>query len=56
MARWIGVCGLRLAPLAQALKEFILCHSVVHADETPVAPVAPLAPGKGKTKKACVWV
>ena len=52
-AQWIGVCGLRLAPLAQALKEFILSHSVVHADETPVAL---LAPGKGMTKKAYVWV
>ena len=53
MAQWIGVCGLRLAPLADALKEFILGHPVIHADETPVAL---LAPGKGKTKKAYVWV
>ena len=53
MAQWIGVCGLRLAPLAQALKEFILSQRVIHADETPVAL---LAPGKGKTKKAYVWV
>ena len=53
MAQWIGVCGLRLAPLADALKEFILAHRVIHADETPVAL---LAPGKGKTKKAYVWV
>ena len=53
MAQWIGVCGLRLAPLAEALKEFILGHGVIHADETPVSL---LAPGKGKTKKAYVWV
>ena len=53
MAQWIGVCGLRLAPLAEALKEFILSQRVIHADETPVAL---LAPGKGKTKKAYVWV
>ena len=53
MAQWIGVCGLRLKPLADALKEFILGHRVIHADETPVAL---LAPGKGKTKKAYVWV
>jgi transposase len=53
MAQWIGICGHRLAPLAQALKQFILSHPVVHADETPVAL---LAPGRGKTKRAYVWV
>ena len=53
MAQWIGICGVRLAPLADALKDFILSHSVVHADETPVSL---LAPGKGKTKKAYMWV
>src|SRR5438552_2633718 len=53
MAQWIGICGVRLAPLAEALKDFILSHSVIHADETPVSL---LAPGKGKTKRAYVWV
>ena len=53
MAQWIGVCGVRLAPLAAALKAHILAQPVVHADETPVSL---LAPGKGKTKKAYVWV
>jgi hypothetical protein len=53
MAQWIGICGVRLAPLADALKHFILSHGVIHADETPVAL---LAPGRGKTKKAYVWV
>ena len=53
MAQWIGICGLRLAPLVDALKDFILGHSVIHADETPVSL---LAPGKGKTKKAYMWV
>lgn len=53
MAQWIGICGVRLAPLAQALKEFIVGHDVVHADETPVKL---LAPGKGKTSQAYVWV
>jgi transposase len=53
MAQWIGICGARLAPLADALKNFILGHAVVHADETPVSL---LAPGRGKTKKAYVWV
>ena len=53
MAQWIGICGVRLKPLADALQAFILGHCVVHADETPVAL---LAPGRGKTKKAYVWV
>jgi transposase len=53
MAQWIGVCGVRLAPLADALKDFILSHGVIHADETPVKL---LAPGQGKTKRAYVWV
>ena len=50
MAQWIGICGVRLAPLAAALREFVLGHSVVHADETPVQL---LAPGRGKTKRPC---
>jgi len=41
----------RLTPLVEALKEFILSHGVVHADETPVSL---LAPGRGKTKRAYV--
>jgi len=53
MAQWIGICGVRLTPLADALKDFIVGHAVVHADETPVKL---LAPGKGKTSKAYVWV
>jgi transposase len=53
MAQWIGICGVRLTPLAEALREFIVGHDVVHADETPVSM---LAPGKGKTKRAYVWV
>ena len=53
MAQWVGICGVRLTPLADALREFILSHDVVHADETPVSL---LAPGKGKTKRAFVWV
>jgi transposase len=53
MAQWLGICGVRLAPLVEALKEYILSHGVIHVDETPVSL---LAPGKGKTKKAYVWV
>ena len=53
MAQWVGICGVRLEPLAQALRDFILSHAVIHADETPVAV---LSPGKGKTHKAYMWV
>ena len=53
MAQWIGICGVQLTPLAKALKDFILGHGVIHADETPVKL---LAPGKGKTSRAYVWV
>jgi transposase len=52
MAQWIGICGVRLRPLADALKDFILSHGVIHADETPVSL---LAPGKGKAKRAFVF-
>lgn len=53
MAQWAGIVGVRLAPLADALREHILAHSVIHADETPVSL---LAPGKGKTHRAYMWV
>ena len=53
MAQWLGICGVRLMPLVALLKDYILSHGVIHVDETPVSL---LAPGKGKTKKAYVWV
>lgn len=53
MAQWVGICGVRLAPLADALREHVLSHSVIQVDETPVRL---LAPGKGKTAKAYAWV
>src|SRR5580765_8374634 len=52
LAQWIGVCGVRLQPLVDALKAVLLERSVLHADETPVAM---LAPGKGKTHRAYIW-
>ena len=52
MAQWLGICGVRLMPLVAMLKDYILSHGVIHVDETPVAL---LAPGRGKTKKAYVW-
>jgi transposase len=52
LAAWTGVCGLRLQPLVDALKQQVLRCAVVHADETPVAM---LAPGTGKTHRAYLW-
>ena len=44
IAQWLGVCGLRLVPLGEALKDFILGHEVIHVDETPVSLLAPGRP------------
>jgi transposase len=52
LASWVGVCGVRLQPLVDALKHEVLQGAVVHADETPVAT---LAPGTGKTQRAYLW-
>lgn len=52
LASWAGAGGAALAPLYEALGEFVLKAKVLHADETPVAM---LDPGAGKTHKAYVW-
>jgi transposase len=52
LAQWVGICGVRLQPLVDALKEEILSHSVLHADETPVEM---LKPGNKKTHRAYLW-
>jgi transposase len=52
LASWVGVCGVRLQPLVDALKHEVLQGAVVHADETPVAT---LDPGKGKTQRSYLW-
>lgn len=52
LAEWVGTCGVQLQPLVNALKQEVLGHGVLHADETPVAM---LAPGKKKTHKAYLW-
>lgn len=36
LGAWVGACGVRLQPLADALKEAILDHHVLHAEQTPV--------------------
>jgi transposase len=52
LAAWSGCVGAALKPLHEAHKRFVLAAVVLHADETPVAMLAPCA---GKTKRAYVW-
>lgn len=52
LAQWVGSCGVQLQPLVDALKDEMLKHSVLHADETPVQM---LKPGNGKTHRAYLW-
>ena len=52
LAQWVGVCGVQLQPLVDALKHEMLNRCVLHADETPVAI---LKPGNQKTHRAYLW-
>lgn len=52
LAQWVGNCGVQLQPLVDALREAVLTHGIVHADETPVQM---LTPGAKKTHRAYVW-
>ena len=52
LGAWVGSCGVQLQALVDALKDDILSHKVVHADETPVQM---LKPGHGKTHRAYLW-
>ena len=52
LAYWAGICGVQLQPLVNALKTEILCHTVLHAVETPVKM---LKPGNKKTNRAYLW-
>src|SRR3981081_3006503 len=52
LAQWVGACGVRLEPLALALKVALLSREILHADETPV-PV--LKPGLGRPRRAYLW-
>jgi transposase len=52
LAQWVGSCGVQLQPLVDALKNEMLGHSVLHADETPVQM---LKPGNGRTHRAYLW-
>jgi transposase len=37
LAQWVGVCGVQLQPLVDALRQELLRQPVLHADETPVS-------------------
>ena len=52
LADWVGRCGVALQPLVDALRETLVTHPILHADETPVQM---LSPGKKKTHRAYVW-
>ena len=52
LGAWVGMCGVQLQPLVDALKDEILSCAVLHADETPVQM---LKPGAGKTHRAYLW-
>lgn len=52
MAEWVGACGVKLAPLGDALKNLLLKRSVLHADETPMPT---LRPGLKKTHRSYLW-
>lgn len=52
LAEWVGACGFALQPLIAALRDEILSHRVLHADETPVKL---LKPGSRTTHKAYLW-
>ena len=52
LGAWVGMCGVQLQPLVDALKASVLSHSILHADETPV-PM--LKPGNKKTHRAYLW-
>lgn len=52
LADWVGRSGVALQPLVDALRDALVTHPVLHADETPVQM---LSPGKKKTHRAYVW-
>jgi hypothetical protein len=51
--RWMGACGVLIAPLVEALRRYVLAPGKIHSDDTPM-PV--LSPGNGQTKTGRLWV
>jgi transposase len=52
LAQWVGMTGVQLQPLVDALRDVVLGQKVIHADETPVQM---LMPGTKKTHRSYVW-
>ena len=52
LGQWVGSAGVQLQPLVDAMRQELLQHRILHADETPVAM---LDPGAGKTHRAYLW-
>ncbi|KWS30931.1 IS66 family transposase [Pseudomonas syringae] len=52
LAQWVGMTGVQLQPLVNALPDVVLGQQIIHADETPVQM---LAPGSKKTHRSYVW-
>ena len=55
LAQWVGSCGVQLQPLVDALRQVVLGHGVIHADETPVQMLKPASLKDGKTHRAYLW-
>ena len=53
LADWIGAGHVLLAPLLEALRRYVFSATKLHADDTPIAV---MAPGTGKTRQARLWV
>ncbi len=53
MAGWVGLCSNLLAPLADAVCDYVMNTGKVHVDDTPVDV---LQQGKGKPKTGRLWV
>ena len=51
--RWMGACGVLVAPLVEALRRYVTAPGKIHSDDTPM-PV--LSPGNGQAKTARLWV
>jgi len=52
LGEWVGKTSFELTPLYDRLKQMLLVHSTLHADETPIRQ---LDPGKGKTHRSYLW-
>jgi transposase len=55
LGAWVGACGVQLQPIVDAMRIQLLQHTVLHADETPVAVLKPSSARDGKTHRAYLW-